>query len=259
MECVNDGQCSSQGEATSDSRIPAVRNREPRRMAREIKEELRMLTVIDSPETETTHPWWAVYIRHQHEKMVAEMMTAKGLEVFLPLYESVRRWKDRRKLLSLPLFPGYVFVRGTPVRRLQVLTTPGVHMILSQGDQAATVPEEEIEAIRRIVEDNYRVEPHPFLKCGQRVRVTKGSLCGIEGILVRKKSLFRLVLSVQMLAQSVAVEIEAADVEPVGTGMATPLAERELSAARSPRYSIPPYGIRPEPDAAAPRSSAIAG
>ncbi len=186
-------------------------------------------------------------------------MTSKGLEVFLPLYTTVRRWKDRRKLLSLPLFPGYVFVRGTPLRRLLVLTTPGVHMILSRGDQAATIPEEEIEAIRRTLEGNYRVEPHPFLKCGQRVRVKCGSLSGVEGILVRKKSVFRLVLSVQMLAQSVSVEIDAADVEPVGTGAATLPAERELSATQSPRYSIPPYGIRPEPDAVAPKSTAIAG
>jgi transcription antitermination factor NusG len=218
-----------------------------------------MLTVIDSPAIETALPWWAVYTRHQHEKTAAEMMTTKGLEVFLPLYASVRRWKDRRKLLSLPLFPGYVFVRGGPALRLQVLTTPGVHMILNRGDQAATIPEEEIQAIRRTVEGNYHVEPHPFLKCGQRVRVKCGSLSGIEGILVRKKSVFRLVLSVQMLAQSVAVEIDAADVEPVGTGAATPPAEREMSATQLQRYSIPPYGIRPEPDAATSKSAAIDG
>jgi transcription antitermination factor NusG len=218
-----------------------------------------MLTVIDSPAIETALPWWAVYTRHQHEKTAAEMMTTKGLEVFLPLYTSVRRWKDRRKLLSMPLFPGYVFVRGTPARRLQVLTTPGVHMILSQGDQAAMIPEEEIQAIRRTVEGNYRVEPHPFLKCGQRVRVKCGSLSGIEGILVRKKSVFRLVLSVQMLAQSVAVEIDAADVEPVATGATAPPAERELSAAQLQRYSIPPFGIRPEPDLVTPKGTAIAG
>jgi len=218
-----------------------------------------MLTIIDSPVIETARPWWAVYTRHQHEKMAAEMMTTKGLEVFLPLYASVRRWKDRRKLLSLPLFPGYVFVRGTAAGRLQVLTTPGVHMILSQGDQAATIPEEQIQAIRRTVEGNYRVEPHPFLKCGQRVRVKCGSLSGIEGILVRKKSVFRLILSVQMLAQSVAVEIDAADVEPVGAEATTLAAERELSAAQLQRFSIPPYGIRSEPEAVAPKSTVIAG
>lgn len=218
-----------------------------------------MLTEIDSPVIETALPWWAVYTRHQHEKMAAEMMMTKGLEVFLPLYASVRRWKDRRKLLSLPLFPGYVFVRGTPAGRLQVLTTPGVHMILSQGDQAASIPEDQIQAIRRTVEGNYRVEPHPFLKCGQRVRVKCGSLSGIEGILVRKKSVFRLILSVQMLAQSVAVEIDAADVEPVGAVATALPAEREFSADQLQRYSIPPYGIRPEPEAVARKSTVIAG
>ena len=161
--------------------------------------------------------WWAVYTRHQHEKVVAEMFELKGLEVFLPLYESVRRWKDRKKILALPLFPCYVFVRGSINRRLPVLTTPGVHMILSHGEHAAVIPEEEIEAIRRSVEGSFRVEPHPFLKCGERVRVMRGSLEGIEGILIRKKSLYRLVLSVNMLAQAVAVEIDASDVEPVST------------------------------------------
>ena len=97
------------------------------------------------------------------------------------------------------------------------------------------------------------------LKCGQRVRVKCGSLGGIEGILVRKKSVFRLVLSVQMLAQSVAVEIDAADVEPVETGALMPPVERELSTTQSQRYPIPPFGVRPEPDVLAPKSAAIAG
>jgi transcription antitermination factor NusG len=135
--------------------------------------------------------------------------------VFLPLYESVRRWKDRKKLLTLPLFPCYVFVRGGLDRRLQVVTTPGIHTILFHGESVAIVPEAEIQAIRRAVEGPYRVEPHPFLKCGERVRVIRGSLEGVEGILIRKKNLYRLVLSVDMMAQSVAVEIDATDVEPV--------------------------------------------
>ena len=92
-------------------------------------------------------------------------------------------------------------------------------MILSRGEQIAVIPEDEIVAIRRAVNGNYRVEPHPFLKCGERVRVTRGSLEGVEGILVRKKNLFRLVLSVDMLAQSVGVEVAASDVEPVGAGI----------------------------------------
>ena len=161
--------------------------------------------------------WWAVYTRHQHEKVVAEMLSAKGFDVFLPLYQSARRWKDRSKVLSLPLFPCYLFVRGGIDRRLQVVTTPGVHMILFRGERVAIVPDAEIEALQRAVEGSLRVEPHPFLKCGMRVRVTRGALAGVEGILIRKKNLFRLILSVDMLAQSVAVEVHSSDVEPCGS------------------------------------------
>lgn len=198
-------------------------------------------------------PWWALYTRHQHEKVVAEMLALKGLEVFLPLYDSVRRWKDRKKMLSLPLFPCYVFVRGAMNRRLQVLTTPGVHMILSHGERAAIIPEDEIEAIRRTVDGSFRVEPHPFLKCGDRVRVTRGSLEGIEGILVRKKSLYRLVLSVNMLAQSVAVEIDASDVEPAAERNASsvfsagPLLRPGQFGAMAPFGSRQRTGVQIEP------------
>ena len=160
--------------------------------------------------------WWAIYTRHQHEKTVAEMLSTKGFEVFLPLYESMRRWKDRSKLLTLPLFPCYVFLKGTLERKLQVVSTPGVHMILYRGDEVATIRAEEMAAIQTAVEGRLRVEPHPFLKCGQRVRVLRGAMEGVEGILTRKKNLFRLILSVDMLAQSVAVEVNAADVEPIG-------------------------------------------
>jgi transcription antitermination factor NusG len=186
-------------------------------------------------------PWWALYTRHQHEKTVADMLTAKGLEVFLPLYESVHRWKDRRKVVSLPLFPCYVFVRGGHNRKLTVVSTPGVHMILSRGERIAIIPEDEIQAIRTTVEGPYAVEPHPYLKCGERVRVTRGSLEGVVGVLVRRKNLCRLVLSVDMLAQSVGVEIDAADVEPVEQGAtASCLAESALGIDRI--HEILPYG-----------------
>lgn len=174
-----------------------------------------MLNLKSSVSQVPSNSWCAIYTRHQHEKTVAETLEAKGFEVFLPLYESTRRWKDRRKVLSLPLFPCYVFVRGAVERRLPVLTTPGVHMIISHGEKVATVPEEEIEGIRRAVDGHFKVEPHPFLRCGERVRVIRGSLSGVEGVLTRKKNLFRLVISVEMLAQSVAVEIDAMDVVPV--------------------------------------------
>lgn len=170
---------------------------------------------LEADMTTEDSPWWALYTRHQHEKVVAEALAAKKFEVFLPLYESMRKWKDRKKLISLPLFPCYVFVKGTLDRKLQVVSTPGVHMVLCRGERIASVPEAEIDAIQRVVEGRFRVEPHPFLKCGERVRVVKGSLEGVEGILLRKKNWHRLVLSVDMLAQSVAVEIDSSDVEPV--------------------------------------------
>jgi transcription antitermination factor NusG len=162
--------------------------------------------------------WWAIYTRHQHEKSVFNGLLAKNFEVFLPMYESLRRWKDRNKLIAFPLFPCYVFVRGGLDRKLQVLTTPGVHKVLYRGEDIASIPDQEIESIRRSLDANCRIEPHPFLKRGDRVRVTRGTLEGVEGILVRKKGLCRLILSVDMLAQSVAVEIDTADVVPVPVG-----------------------------------------
>src|ERR1700679_3725529 len=135
-----------------------------------------MDTAIDFTPSEAVMPWWTLYTPHQHEKMVAEVLRTKGVEVFLPLYASVRRWKDRSKLLYMPLLPGYVFVRGALAQRLHGMTTPGGHMILSEGDRAALIREDEIKAIRQTIEGTFHVEPHPSLKCGERVRVKRGSL-----------------------------------------------------------------------------------
>lgn len=198
---------------------------------------------IDGRSCEDT-AWSALYTRHQHEKTVAQTLSIKGFEVFLPLYNSMRRWKDRNKVLSLPLFPCYLFVRGGATRRLQILTTPGVHMMICSGDHVAVVPEEEIEAIRRAVDGPYRIEPHPFLKCGERVRIKRGTLEGVEGILVRKKNLCRLILSVDMLAQSVAVEIDASAVEPVDTrSMAEALQKPAVTADGRPYRIATPWQV----------------
>jgi transcription antitermination factor NusG len=163
-------------------------------------------------------PWFAIYTRHQHEKMVAQILSAKGLQVFLPLYNSTRRWKDRTVQLTLPVFPGYLFLRGMEERRLQVVTTPGIVSILTVSGEPAVIPESEIEAVRKAIEWGNRVEPHPFLRCGDRVRVIAGPLQGVEGILVRKKNLYRLVLSVELLERSAAVEVDVASVERVASG-----------------------------------------
>ena len=161
--------------------------------------------------------WYVLYTRHQHEKTVAQILTSKGFEILLPLYSTARQWKDRTKLISVPLFPCYVFLRGALERQLAVMTTPGVHAIVSTAGQPTPIPHSEIEAIRRVVEGGARVEPHPFLTCGEWVRVKCGPLMGIQGILVRKKNLYRLVLSVEILGKAASVEIDALLVERVST------------------------------------------
>ena len=159
--------------------------------------------------------WYAVYTRHQHEKAVAQILTGKGFNTFLPLYATTHDWKDRTKALTLPLFPCYVFLKGGIERRLQIITTPGIYGLVSSAGQPAAIPDIEIEAIRRVVESGTRVEIHPFLKCGSWVRVKCGPLAGIEGILVRKKNVSRLVLNVEILGTAAAIEVAAFQVEAV--------------------------------------------
>ncbi len=161
--------------------------------------------------------WYALYTRHQHEKMVDQILTNKGFSTFLPLYATTHNWKDRTKSLTLPLFPCYVFLKGGIERRLQILTTPGIYGLVSSAGQPAAIPDIEIEAIRRVVESGARVEAHPYLKCGNWVRVKNGPLTGIEGILVRKKNISRLVLSVEILGTAAAIEVAAIQVEAINT------------------------------------------
>jgi transcription antitermination factor NusG len=160
--------------------------------------------------------WYALYTRHQHEKVVHQVLTGKGFEAFLPLYTTAHQWKDRVKRVSLPLFPCYVFVQSPLAQWLPVLTTPGVLTVVGFGGEPAIIPGTEIEAIRRVIENSVKVEPHPFLKYGDRVRVTAGPLRGLEGILIRKKNWCKLLLSVEMLQRSVAVEVDVAMVQRVG-------------------------------------------
>lgn len=166
--------------------------------------------------------WYAIYTRHQHEKTVAQALSGKGFEVFVPLYSAAHRWRDRLKWLSLPLFPGYVFLRTDFSRRLPVLTTPGVHHFVPHSDRPISIPDVELDAVRQLTLRNSGVQPHPFLKCGDRVRVKTGSLEGLEGILTRWKAGFRLVLSVNLLQQSVAVEVGSSSVEVVRKPWAHP-------------------------------------
>ena len=166
------------------------------------------------PHPQTPPHWYAVRVRSNYEANVSAILEQKGVEKFLPTYRARRKWSDRIKTLDLPLFPGYVFCRIPLERRNLVLTTGGVVDIVSVGRIPAPLSEQEIEAVRTVVTAKAHAEPWPFLKIGEKVRIIGGSLSGIEGILIRVKNSWRLVISVTLLERSVAVEIDAAYVSP---------------------------------------------
>jgi transcription antitermination factor NusG len=175
--------------------------------------------------------WHAVFTRYRHEKPVAMALSNKNYEAYLPLCNSTRQWQDRSKQLWLPLFPSYVFVRGGMDRPLQIVSTPGVLHIVKFDGRPAIISETQIEAIRKILASHAAVEPHPYLGCGDRVRVKSGALEGLEGILIRKKNLAHLVISMQMLGRSAAVEVELSNVEKVGPKRAKAAANRLTAVA----------------------------
>src|SRR5205807_3215350 len=142
------------------------------------------------PSVSSPLTWHVLHTQHQHEKNVARALTGKGFEVLLPLYTAVHRWKDRKKRVSLPLFPCYVFVQSPFDRWLPILSTPGVHNVVGFGGTPSIIPNLELEAVRRMSEGSLKVAPHPFLQCGDRVRLIEGPLQGLEGLLVRKKSVW---------------------------------------------------------------------
>ena len=161
--------------------------------------------------------WYAIYTSSRHEKVVANQLEERGIESFLPLYRSWHRWKDRRKLVELALFPSYVFVRMEAQKRLRVLQVPGVVNLVSFNGEPAALPEQEINALRSGLEHQVFAEPHPYLKVGRKVRVARGPMAGAEGILSRKKDKHRVVISIDVLMRSIAVEVDGNDVEAIGS------------------------------------------
>jgi transcription antitermination factor NusG len=176
--------------------------------------------------------WHALFTRYQHEKPVALALSSKNYEVYLPLCNSTRQWQDRSKQVWSPLFPSYVFVRGGMDRPLQIVSTPGVIHIVRFGRWPAVIPEAQVDAVKKILKSHAAVEPHPYLTCGDRVRVKSGALAGLEGILIREKKLPHLVISMQMLGRSAAVEVEMSNVERVG------LLRSEVASSRNDRFRL---------------------
>jgi transcription antitermination factor NusG len=159
--------------------------------------------------------WFAAYTTSRHEKAVSQHCATRDIEAFLPLYRTQKLWKNGCRMnLELPLFPSYIFVRVDARERVRVLELPGVLSLVSTAGKPVPLPESDIEALRASL-PFIKCEPHPYLVIGERVRVKSGSLEGMEGILLRKKGLLRVVLSLDLIMQSVAVEVDADNVEPV--------------------------------------------
>jgi transcription antitermination factor NusG len=166
---------------------------------------------------ETSPRWFALYTTPRHEKHVSEILAQRQIETFLPLYRTTRRWKKSRSVdLELPLFPTYVFVRIAQGARGAVLGMPGVVSIVGSAREPWPVPDPDIEAIRLGLQMG-KIEPHPYLTVGERVRIKAGVMTGVEGVLVRKKNALRVVLSLDTIMRSVALEVDADDIEPVST------------------------------------------
>lgn len=158
--------------------------------------------------------WFAVYTLSCREKQVSRHMDIHAIEHFLPVTKTRRRWKNGcTMMIEEPLFPGYLFVRIERSARTQVLAVPGVHSIVGTGKDPIPLPNFEIETLRRSV-DLLRIEPHPYLNVGDRATILRGPLGGMTGFVVRKKNGLRFILSLDLIMKSVAVEVDAADLEP---------------------------------------------
>lgn len=173
--------------------------------------------------------WFAVFTVPRHEKRVEAHFRLREIESFLPLCQTQRQWKDGSKgLLQLPLFSNYIFVRIGREGRVPVLRVPGVISIVGFGTQILPVPDTYIHCLREGLRQG-KIEPHPYLTEGARVRIRSGVMAGMEGVLIRRKNSYRVVLALEMIMKSVTVEVEMEDVEPIG--LISAASEMQLAAS----------------------------
>jgi transcription antitermination factor NusG len=194
-------------------------------------------------ELATAH-WFAAYTSSHHEKRAAAQLAERGMESFLPLYAALRRWRNRCAVtLELPLFSNYVFVRMAWRERVRVLEVPGVLSLVGFGRTLSPLPDFEIEALRAGLRQR-KTEPHPYLVVGERVRIVRGAMLGMEGVLLRRKNSLRVVLALEAILRSVAVEVDADDVEPAAKTL-IPVVVR--SGLPSDSFGQSGWFVRPHP------------
>lgn len=158
--------------------------------------------------------WYAVRVRSNHERIAADYLRHRGMEEFVPTFRMRKRWSDRVKSVECPLFGGYVFCRFDPREMVPVLSAPGVVNVVGFGNRPAPVPEEELDAVRRVLESGLPASPWPYLKSGDAIRIRSGPLKSLEGRLERVRDEWRVVVSVNLLQRSVAVEVDPEVLEP---------------------------------------------
>ena len=168
---------------------------------------------LDSPGE--GYPWYGIRTRSNHEKLAAILLQGKGYQPYVPLYNLRPRRHNALIKSEYPLFPGYVFCRFDAAKRLPILMTTGVISVLGFGKEPAPIPDEEIEAVKAVLHSGFSAEPCSYLREGQRVRLTQGSLEGVEGILIKKKNQYRMVISVTMLQRSISVEVDGERLAPI--------------------------------------------
>lgn len=193
------------------------------------------------PGSDSIARWFALYTTPRHEKRVAQHLLQRQIEHYLPIYRVNRKWSDGSKVvLDLPLFPGYVFVRIPRSDRVRVLEVPGaLDLVGGTGGALAALPEEEVEALRGGVLVR-RAEPHPLLRAGCRARIRSGAFAGMEGIVVRRKNIFRVVLTMNLIMQSISVEVDEQDLELLEPGTGLPLEGAPASLPHRHAGSVSP-------------------
>jgi len=159
--------------------------------------------------------WYAGYTAARHEKRVAAHLALRGIEHFLPLYETIHRWNNVRHRVQLPLFSGYIFVRIALQNRLRVLEVPGLVRLVGFGALPCPLPETDINKMREALTTGALAEPYPYLTAGTRVEISTGPLRGMTGILLRRRNKYRVVISLDLIQRSMAVEVEAGEVVPM--------------------------------------------
>jgi transcription antitermination factor NusG len=199
------------------------------------------LLVLNDNSSSSGASWFALHVKRRNEKVIADILGNKGFEHFVPLYERQSSWRGRPVVLQCALFPGYVFCRFNPFeRQVPIMTTPGVLRIVGYGNRPAAIDHEEIEALQTVTRAGLAAEPFPYLTCGTRVRIQRGVLEGVEGLLLSVKNQDRLLLSITLLQRSIALEIERSCVIPL-----EPAAVRQELGSPHETVAVPAAQIYP--------------